>query len=302
MDKMSIFNTRCVEALDELGYLPLTSNIDDMLHESIIRSLESLGKTTCNALVDNLCSISKLSERELLTNFDIFEGSLRVIIGRYADHVVRIIKREILAIAIASSKCDLSSKQILDTSLEVSTILENIRTREVLDFILHSDHSHIAFIYKNQGVKTRLNLELKNFRDCNRGRRSLPTKIADKKIPSIFNFSLDKLFLKESLKEELIKKQIDRYVTNRNLDHEFVAGVMPVRDRSLRLKNNLMSALVSAEHFIEKETKHNDSSFICCFDCSNTAQMTPSLIKSIISHHKYVIIEEPILTIYRSKS
>ena len=82
--------------LDECGYLPLTSNAEDLLCESIMNTLSRLGKSYYIALLQNMRSLDGLSENELLTNYDLFEKSLYSILGKTGQPILRSIKKEML--------------------------------------------------------------------------------------------------------------------------------------------------------------------------------------------------------------
>ena len=73
---------QCLTALDDLDYFPLDSISDDILYRSIKESLEPVGKTYAKAVIDHICHINRLSEREILTNCDLFEDSMYRLFGR----------------------------------------------------------------------------------------------------------------------------------------------------------------------------------------------------------------------------
>jgi len=59
--------------LDDLEYFALDSISDEILYRSIKAALERVGKAYAKALIANMCAINRLSEREILTNCDIFQ-------------------------------------------------------------------------------------------------------------------------------------------------------------------------------------------------------------------------------------
>jgi hypothetical protein len=121
-----------LETLDELGYIPLHFKGDDILYESIIKCFESLGKSTCNAILNHLCSICGLSEKELLTNCEVFEKVLNNVFGRTAVRLLDMIKRELLLNAVSSNKC----KVKLDFHVFTLTINEKFSFLYRLKYIL----------------------------------------------------------------------------------------------------------------------------------------------------------------------
>lgn len=63
-----------------------------------------------------MCSLCSLSEKELLTNYELFEQVLNNVFGRTAERLLDIIKRELLLTAVSSNKCNLMASEILDPS------------------------------------------------------------------------------------------------------------------------------------------------------------------------------------------
>jgi hypothetical protein len=146
---------RYLETLDELGYIPLHFKGDDILYESIIKCFESLGKSTCNAILNHLCSICGLSEKELLTNCEVFEKVLNNVFGRTAERLLDMIKRELLLNAVSSNKCNLTASEILDPSLRIRTILNDIQTIDITEF-KSSTPCHIAFLYWDKAAEEKI--------------------------------------------------------------------------------------------------------------------------------------------------
>ena len=69
-------SSQCLTLLDDLEYFALDSISDDILYRSIKVSLEAVGKTYAKAVIDHICHINRLSEREILTNCELFEDSM----------------------------------------------------------------------------------------------------------------------------------------------------------------------------------------------------------------------------------
>ena len=93
-------NVKCLNILDELGYLPVASKADQVLYDSVKEAFKIIGKMAYNALLDRACSIHGLSERELLTNYDLFEKSLYEIFGKFSFVLLRALKKEMLIHAV----------------------------------------------------------------------------------------------------------------------------------------------------------------------------------------------------------
>jgi len=86
--------------LDELGYFPLSSKSEAILYDAAKKSIERLGGSASKALLDHICSINGLSEKELLTNYDLFEKSLYRVLRKGAEVILHYLKRELLVQAI----------------------------------------------------------------------------------------------------------------------------------------------------------------------------------------------------------
>jgi hypothetical protein len=48
-------NTKCLNILDELGYLPIASKVDEILYDSVEKAFKIIGKIAYNALLDRAC-------------------------------------------------------------------------------------------------------------------------------------------------------------------------------------------------------------------------------------------------------
>ena len=64
-------SSQCMTLLDDLEDFALDSISDDILYRSIKVSLEAVGKTYAKAVIDHICHINRLSEREILTNCEL---------------------------------------------------------------------------------------------------------------------------------------------------------------------------------------------------------------------------------------
>lgn len=88
--------------LDELGYFPLSSKAEEILYDVAKKSIERLGESASKALLDHICSINGLSEKELLTNYDLFEKSLYRVLRKGAAVIFLDIRRELLVHAVSA--------------------------------------------------------------------------------------------------------------------------------------------------------------------------------------------------------
>jgi hypothetical protein len=145
--------------LEELGYLPVNSKVNKVLIASTKACLEKLGKSYSDALLYNMCSLSGLTENELLTNFELFEDSLYRTVGKAANSILHDIKKEILIHAVILNP-SLTVSNILDPTLTINDVLKGINEAETLGFMrdnsLLSSNVHIILLYKSEEIKDKI--------------------------------------------------------------------------------------------------------------------------------------------------
>ena len=73
-----------LKTLDDLDFIPLDSITELVLYNSIKQSLEQVGIAYSKAVIDHMCKMNGLSEREILTNCDLFEDSIYRLFGHGA--------------------------------------------------------------------------------------------------------------------------------------------------------------------------------------------------------------------------
>jgi hypothetical protein len=145
--------TRVLNILDHLGYIPITSNYSQLLYTSIKKALEkNFDQQFAAVLVEKLCSMTGLTEKELLTNYDLFEKSLYSLRDskKFLDIVVHWVKVELLTEAVLKDS-NITVEQILDPKLTINDILLHISGEQVYEFIRTLPaHKHIAFFYSSE--------------------------------------------------------------------------------------------------------------------------------------------------------
>ena len=145
-----------LNVLDKLGYIPVPSKAEHIVSESIKKSFESLfGQATTAVLLNNLSSLYGLSEKELITNYDIFEKSLYKISSYGAKIILVYLKKEVLVKAIASSLAsEITEKDIVNPDVGVGDILKKINYYEVIEFVRTIlPGMHIIFVHENEDAK-----------------------------------------------------------------------------------------------------------------------------------------------------
>lgn len=159
--------------LEELGYFPVNSKVNKVLIASIKACLEKLGKSYSDALLYNMCSLSGLTENELLTNFELFEDSLYRTVGKAANSILHDIKKKILIHAVILNP-SLTVGNILDPTLTINDVLRGINEAETLGFMrdnsLLSPRAHIILLYKSEKIKDKILsafFDINNVTKCN---------------------------------------------------------------------------------------------------------------------------------------
>jgi len=139
--------------LDELGYFPQSSKAEAILYDAAKKSIDRLGESASRALLDHICSINELLEKELLTNYDLFEKSLYKVLGKGAEVILCSLKRELL-IQVVMIDPNITIGEIRNPRLKVGDILKRIQVVDAVEFV-HKipSHSHIAFLYTNDNSK-----------------------------------------------------------------------------------------------------------------------------------------------------
>ena len=92
--------------------MPTPSDTNEIVYNSIKKALDwNLGKSVCATLIRLMCSVWRLSENELLTNYELFEMLLnKMLHDKGADTIFNWIKREMLVQAILKDSCSLTEQ------------------------------------------------------------------------------------------------------------------------------------------------------------------------------------------------
>lgn len=122
---------RYLSSLDDLGYLPMSSKTDQIIYDEAKKSIEQLGESASKVLLDHICSINGLSEKELLTNYDLFEKLLHRVLKQGAEIIHQNIKRNLLVHAVLIDP-SITISDIRNPWLRVDDILKRLRAVETL--------------------------------------------------------------------------------------------------------------------------------------------------------------------------
>lgn len=290
---------RYLSILDELRYLPTVHLSDRALHDSIKDSLESIVKSASKVLLHRMCSVYGLSENELLTNYDLFERSLYRILGKAGQPIIGRIKADMLRYAVMNGS-EITATDILDPKLTVSYVLKDIPDTETFAFVRNVPScQHIAFLYTNEFAKNKILSEFFH-PQLAKDLEAPPLGLISIKTPKnlsadLFNISYDKLLNETS--EERAKERLAAWIGH---VHSFNRSKrLPTRiaeeDATLWLKNGFSpDEDLQVEQMLSSHTCDNNMSILCAFDISKIAESDiNSLMKSIISAHDCVILDEP---------
>jgi hypothetical protein len=324
-------NSHCLTLLDKLGYIPVSSKAEHIISESIKKSLESLfGQAATVVLLHHLTSFYGLSERELTTNYDIFEKSLSKISGYGAKIILRNIRKEMLIETIKSSTgSEITEQDILNPDIGIREIINKIGYDEIAKFV-HAmpPGEHINLVYKNEDTKDKV---LSSFLSS----ESYHDEIVNNRITSIrglittkltkFNYIKDILYYEDLPlaveKSEIINKLRDWMIRLRSKnystifkegrdkeivryeDKDIMASScvrVAIEDAAWFLLNNFTFEFLSFEKIIKKyldEDKH--ISVLCTYKISDISGSSDDMLMKIIETHHYVILENPLM-IYKS--
>jgi hypothetical protein len=317
--------------LDKLGYIPVSSKAEHIISESIKKSLENLfGHAATVVLLHHLASFYGLSERELTTNYEIFEKSLSRISGYGAKTVLRDIRKEMLIETIkTSSGSEITEQDILNPDIGIRDIIKKIGYDEIAKFV-HAmpPGEHINLVYKNEETKDKIlsvflsseshHDEIVNDRITSR--RGLITNKLTK-----FNYIYNILYYEDlSLaveRSEIINKLWDWMIWLRNTNYSniFKEGrdkeIVRYEDKDINassyvriaiedagwfLLNNFTYEFLSFEKIIKKYLDEDkDMSVLCTYKISDISGSSDDMLTKIIETHHYVILENPLM-IYKS--
>ncbi len=293
-------NFQCLTALDDLEYFAMDSVSDEILYRSIKEALESVGKTYAKTVIEHICKINRLSEREILTNCDLFEDSMYRLFGHSALSVINKVKVSALRHALIECKSTLTIPEILDPALTINNILNEIRRIEALEFVHKmSSYNHIAYLYSNKISLSKILSEYFSPRGAAKG---LLSENPQEYILFDLSYSISykNLFGENtnSLNDDAVTK-VRRWIdTVRSSNRSSLPTRIAEDDATWWIRNGNLRALTSLERLLCRELPEN-TSILCAFDISKLNQKQLGTLKTVIGSHDYVIIEEPAHTVFK---
>jgi hypothetical protein len=157
MDSTRLTSRRVLNVIDRVGYIPVTFDANLLLYTSVKSALEAnIDRPSSFGFIDHLCSVSGLTEKELLTNKDLFEKSLNITFDgnkKAVDVVVQWVKMEMLK-QIKIKGSNHFKGETLDPKLTIDDILLQVSSQQVYQFIRKLPaHKHVAFFYRSKESK-----------------------------------------------------------------------------------------------------------------------------------------------------
>lgn len=294
--------------LDELGYFPIPSKAEQVLHDATKKSITLLGETASKDLLDHISSISGFSERELLMNYDLLEKSLYNLLGKGAEVILHDIKRELL-VQVVLIDPNISISEILNPRLGIGDVLKRIHVIEAIEFVRSiPSHYHIAFLYTNENSKnnifaaffdTKINTNASNAIFLYKS----PT---DDYLSHVKNSMLYEELLHDTPGYESLVKRLADWIAKLNSSNQSQQNNI---DSSTRIasedlmwwfRNGFAGYALGLEKLCGRYLQDNISA-LCGYNISNVGNglIDRESLNNLISSHGYVILDEP-FSLYRA--
>jgi hypothetical protein len=238
-------------------------------------------------LLNRICSVYGLSEKELLTNYDLFERSLHHVFGGASHKFLTQIKEQILHDVTMNGYS-------INPNLGINNILNYLRKAETLEFLSRlRTHEHIAFLCTNQTNQRIILSEFFNSVICNRVPKGIVTSKSTTNFSFVKSLLYDELAKAKPQRNEITAKLydwIDSLFMSSNSEH-FSARLV-FEDATWWLRNDLIWEYVSFEQSLSGYIQDKNISILCTYDVSDCNY--PQL-NTIIGSHNYIITDEPFM-------
>jgi hypothetical protein len=289
-----VFHSQILSLLNSLGYIPIHSKVQRILRNAIMKSLEIIGKPYSHLLLNKLCLISGLSEKELLTNYDLFEKSLYQIFGDGASIIINFLRKEILPHALLIDR-NITVDNILDLDFTVRNILAHIHIAETFEMLKNNAPVHVMYLYENENPKDNT---LSTFFDADNiangfARGLLSDKSERWNLDSAISLSPDRFIYAE--KDQGINRlckwidKISSYNDDNRQTRIALEDATSVVRNGFEYDNNVL-----AEQSINKYTQENNMAVLCGYNVSKVSnESLKAIIKTITPLHDYVIVDKP---------
>jgi hypothetical protein len=293
--------------LDELGYFPISSKAEQILHDAAKKSIALLGETAAKHLLEHISSISGFSEGELLMNYDLLEKSLYNLLGKGAEVILHDLKRELLVQAVLID-ANITVTEILNPRRWIGDILKRIHAVEVVEFVRNiPSHSHIAFLYTNDNHKDNIFAAFFDTK-INSAAKGLFSfeKPANGYLNRVENIILYEELLQEPQEYEVVVRRAAEWLAKLNSANKSQQNndASPTRiageDVMWCFRNGFAGYVLRSEKSCGRYLQDN-MSCLCGYNISNgsNGHIDRESINALISAHGYVILDEP-FSLYRA--
>ena len=309
-------NEKLINLLENNGFIYKNQKTDIVVRNTILNVLSRIGKSYSKALIYQICSLYGLSQNELLTNYELFENSLTRVLGKTGYPIILRIKKELLKYLILN-KFEISTKDILDPSLDVPQIISKLSESYNYDLIFENlndnNRNHMILLSNNddkhiERIISNLILISKNLRDIKRVVIVLQDQFDEKKyFRSVHNIDIyhlnDIVSSSFSFKHKFFKldnnynNPIDHLINFDKFDNSNIQVFCFIDIQILNQFNNYKILKILEDKF-EKLYNLNKVTQICCiYDVSNfyTKEYELQLLRDFINHHDMVIVDEPLV-------
>lgn len=318
--------TKITNILDNLGYIPITSDASQILYVSIKKALErNFDQQFATILVEKLCSMTGLTENELLTNYDLFEKSLYGLLDskKFLEIVLHWVKIEMLTESVVKGS-SITVEQILDPKLTINDILHYVSSEQVYEFIRKLPaHKYVTFFYRIEQSKDKALTAF--FDPATKGKAPTSlislTPIVDKNkettISSNKNLNIDSNVLYTQIFSQVDKAEIKKRLyswlysvhasskskiaengnaiseeEDRGLKNQRPATRIATDDDSWFFRNGFGEEIVATEESVGRCIKDNISC-MCMYDIPNVTN--EESLRRLIASHSHVIVDYPYL-------
>jgi hypothetical protein len=307
-------NEKLINLIENNGFIYRNQKTDIVIRDTILNVLSRIGKSYSKALIYQICSLYGLSQNELLTNYELFENSLTRVLGKTGYPIILRIKKELLKYLILN-KFEISTKEILDPSLDVPQIISKLSESYNYDLIFENlndnNRNHMILLSNNndkhiERIISNLIQISKNIRDIKRVVIVLQDQFDEKKyfksVPHIDIYHLNDM-ISSSFKDKFFKldnnynNNIDHLINFDQFDNSNIQVFCFIDIQILNQFNNYKILKILEDKF-EKLYNFNKITQICCiYDVSNfyTKEYELQLLRDFINHHDMVVVDEPLV-------
>ena len=292
--------------IENNGFICKTLKSDIIVRDIILSVLSRIGKSYLNAILNQMCSLYGFSENELLSDYQLFEVTLRKILGKSAFPILLRVKKELLKYAV-SNNIPIKIHDILDPSLSIPALITMITEPDIYKFIDDNldKNNHIVFLYTNEMLRDKVinYFFTRTVENNETNTKKIVTYHGDDtNIKNSFssNESVELINL-EDLFDELINEDIvdniNQFGSQKKLIHSSDNdSIYFVHSSSIINQNENYHKTIMFEEFLENLYKSNKAQILCLYsmlDYEKTA-LDEDFWKEILRIHNIVITDVPI--------